>query len=136
MSYDLAVWEGQLPESHEAAAAVYQQLMERLEAGEADSAPTASIGAYVDTLLARWPDITANDGEQSPWADGPLINNAFGDAIYFSMVWSAADEASAFAAQVAESHGLVCYDPQIEALRPVAPQAQPGVRRSWFRRSR
>ena len=29
-----------------------------------------------------------------------------------------AEEASAFAADLAQQHGLVCYDPQMECLRP------------------
>lgn len=132
MSYDLAVWEGPPPESDEAAAAVYEQLMRRLEAGDTDGPPTTAIATYVDALLARWPDITSDGGDDSPWADGPLINNAFGNPIYFSMVWSAAEESSAFAAELAESHGLVCYDPQTEVLRPSSGRKQ-DTRRSWMR---
>src|SRR5690348_18458168 len=37
---------------------------------------------------------------------------------YFPMVYSQCDQASAWAAQVAQEHGLVCYDPQIGKLRP------------------
>lgn len=62
-----------------------------------------------------------------------LIGNAFGNAIYFAMVWSQAEEASEFAARLADQHALVCFDPQLETLRPLAPS---GTRRSWFRRSR
>lgn len=133
MSYDLAVWEGTRPESDEAAGLLYEQLMDRMEAGHADAEPSPRIRAYVDALLARWPDITEDAGEDSPWADGPLIANAFGDAIYFAIVWSRADEAGAFAAELAGRHGLVCYDPQSERLLP--PTADDRPRRSWFRRS-
>ena len=136
MSYDLAVWEGTRPESDAAASVVYQELADRLESGDTGQPVTEGIRAYVDALLKRWPDITTDAGEESPWADGPLIGNAFGDAIYFSMVWSAAEEASEFAAQLAERHGLVCYDPQIEALRPPVGGPQPDTRRGWFRRTR
>ena len=37
--------------------------------------------------------------------------------IYFPMGYRMADEASAYAAEVATSMGLVCYDPQEERLR-------------------
>lgn len=135
MTFDLAVWEGPRPETDEAAAIVYGQLMDRMEAGDLDAEPTPRIRAYVDALLTHWPDITEDAGADSPWADAPLIGNAFGDAIYFAMVWSRADEAAEYAARLADQHGLVCYDPQSEMLLPA--RGDPGQpRRSWFRRSR
>jgi hypothetical protein len=112
--------------------ATYQQLIERLESGDSAAPPSERIAAYVNALLDRWPDITDDQGEDSPWADGPMIGNAFGDAIYFSIVWSRADEASAFAAQLAEQHGLICYDPQSEALLPRSAESQRKKRRPWF----
>lgn len=117
MSFDLAVLEGPRPSSDEAAAIEFGLMMDRMETAAGAVEPTRRIRAYVDALLAHWPDITTDAGEDSPWADGPLIGNAFGDAIYFSMVWSQAEEASAFAARMANEHGLVCYDPQAERLR-------------------
>lgn len=91
--------------------------MNRLEAADAEP-PSDLISAFVASLLTRWPDITSPAGDGSPWADGPLINNASGACIYFAMVWSQGEEASAFAASVAAQHGLVCFDPQAEVLRP------------------
>jgi hypothetical protein len=133
MSYDLAVWVGTRPTSDDDAAEVYERLMDQMEAEAGDAAPpSAAIRAYVDGLLARWPDITEESGEGSPWADGPLIENAFGDAIFFSLVWSQAEEASDFAARLAAQHRLVCYDPQLEVLRPSPTDG--GSRRSFFRR--
>lgn len=70
MSYDLALWEGDRPGSDEAAAAVYKQLMDRMEFGDAAD-PSPAIRTYVEALLARWPDVTEDGGEDSPWADGP-----------------------------------------------------------------
>lgn len=142
MSFDLAVWEGDRPASDAAAAEIYEQLMDRLEAGD-QGPPTERIRAYVSALLDRWPDIDEDGGEDSPWADGPLIGNAFGSVIYFAMVWSRAEEASEYAARVAEQHGLVCFDPQSKCLRPasttpaapgpdVAPRGSRGGWRSWF----
>ena len=133
MSYDLAVWVGARPQSDSDASAVYERLMDRMEAGDAEAEPSPAIRAYVAALLERWPDITEDAGEDSPWADGPLIGNAFEEAIYFSMVWSRADEASDFASRVAAEHGLVCYDPQSERLRPSETPTKP--RRSWLRRT-
>ena len=120
MSYDLAVWEGPMPTSDEAALAEFERLMDWMEGldlfAESD-APTPAIRSYVESLLARWPDLGDDDeDEESPWADAPLINNARGPVFYFSMVWSKAEEASAFAAATATAQGLVCFDPQSGTL--------------------
>ncbi|MFD7941584.1 hypothetical protein [Streptomyces sp. NPDC059744] len=56
--------------------------------------------------------------ETSPWAAGPLISEACGPLIYFAMRWSIAEQASAYAAAIAGSMGLVCFDPQQNRLRP------------------
>ena len=117
MSYDLAVWEGERPGSDDEAAETFAELMDALEAGDVEP-PSERIVAYVDALLERWPDLTLDGGEDSPWATGPLLSEASGSTIYFPMSWSRAAEASAFAARVAAEHGLVCYDPQTESLRP------------------
>ena len=47
-------------------------------------------------------DRLRDGGEDSPWADGPLVGNASGSFIYFAMVWSRAEDASTYAARVAE----------------------------------
>jgi hypothetical protein len=114
MSFDLAVWEGDRPSDDKAAAAEYGRLMDQLEADELGE-PTPRIRAYVEALLARWPDI--DEADDSPWATSPLMEEASGPLVYFPMVFSRADEAAAFAASVAREHGLVCFDPQSESLR-------------------
>ena len=133
MSYDLVIWEGTPPESDADASLVYARLTERMESIEPQEQASQAIRAYVEVLLHRWPDITTDAGENSPWADGPLIANAFGDAMHLSLVWSRAEEASAYASQLAAEQGLVCYDPQAEAMR--TPSISPKSRRSWFRRT-
>jgi len=120
MSYDLAVWEGERPESAEAAEGVFMAFADLyLEAEEPVSEPpTPAIRRYVEALLERWPDIDGDDREESPWAVGPLMSDAIGPFFYFPMVFSMADEASEYAAQLAAQHGLVCFDPQLSRLRP------------------
>jgi len=54
--------------------------------------PTARIRRYVDDLVTRWPDITTEAGDDSPWADGPLVGNASGPTIYFAMITSSGPE--------------------------------------------
>lgn len=118
VSYDLAVWEGDRPADDKAAGTEYKRLYDRYIGSRQLQPPTPRIAAYVRALLDRYPDIETDAGEDSPWADGPLIRDASGPFIYFPMVYSQCDEASAWAAQLAQEHGLICYDPQVEKLRP------------------
>ena len=98
MSYDLAVWEGDAPSSDEEAARQYESLMDQMEAEELGD-PTPHIKAHVEAHLARWPDIDQDD--DSPWAGSPFMGEASGTLVYFPMVFSRAEEASAFAATLA-----------------------------------
>lgn len=120
MSIALAVWEGPLPASDEEAVRTFEELYERHVEGEDETPPTDRIAAYARALLDRYPDITDLDDDavdDSPWADGPLINNATGPFMYFAMVTNeAAEEAWPFAVTTARSLGLVCFDPQEGAL--------------------
>lgn len=117
MSYDLAVWEGARPEDDVAARTTLDDLYERYVYSGVKHAPTPKITKYVAALLDRWPDLSEDEDDTSPWSTGPLIGEARGPLIYFPMRYSMADEASAFAAQLATSMGLVCFDPQVDGLR-------------------
>jgi hypothetical protein len=71
---------------------------------------TDAIQAYVAELLGRWPDITEDGGEDSPWGDGPLIANACGPLLVFSLVSTSLDESIPYCAEVARRHRIVLYD--------------------------
>ena len=118
MSYDLAVWEGDRPATDDDALRTFEQLYDELMESDQPIPPTARIQRYVDDLVTRWPDITTEAGDDSPWADGPLIGNASGPMIYFAMVTSSGpevvDEVAHYPAAVG---GLVCFDPQTGTLR-------------------
>jgi hypothetical protein len=121
MSYDLAVWGGGRPADDKAATEFYlEHIVPQLEEYDPGQPvpPTPRIRAYVEALLARWPDIHVAGGDNSPWSAGPLIGEAVDWFVCFSMQWGREAEASAFAAETARQHGLVCYDPQTETLRP------------------
>lgn len=113
MSYDLAVWEGARPSSGAAAA----KLLDEMLTQNRRRPPVPAIRTYVEALLARYPDLDDDNEDECPWADAPLMGNAAGSVFYFAMVFSKAEEASAFAADLAKQHGLVCFDPQLGTLR-------------------
>ncbi|MBT2442544.1 hypothetical protein J7E93_21040 [Streptomyces sp. ISL-36] len=118
MSYDLAVWEGERPTDDKTAGQVFSDLYDRYIDSGTEEPPSERIAAYVAVLLERWCDLTEDDEDTTPWSTGPLINEASGPLIYFPMRFSMAEEASAYAAAVAESMGLVCFDVQQDRLRP------------------
>ncbi|MEN3615529.1 hypothetical protein AAH979_39295 [Plantactinospora sp. ZYX-F-223] len=119
MSYDLAVWEGERPADDAAAGEVYDKLYAAYAEGE-EQPPTPRIRAYVRALLERWIDMPDDEDDVSPWSAGPLMDEASGPFVYFTMRYSICEEVSAEAARMAAEHGLVCYDPQWERLRPTA----------------
>ncbi|WP_460492039.1 hypothetical protein [Dactylosporangium cerinum] len=134
VSYDLAVWEGDRPANDVVAAAEFKRLYDRYMGSAAPVEPTARIAAYVAALLARFPDIGTDAGEDSPWSTAPLMGEARGPLVYFPMVLGWADEVSAWAAQLAGVHGLNCYDPQLNQLRlPVDGVPEPVVDRRAVR---
>jgi hypothetical protein len=118
MSYDLAVWEGERPVDATTASQVFTDHYARFIGSGEQQPPTELIATYVSALLERWCDMTEDEDDTSPWSVGPLIGAARGPLIYFPMRYSMATEASAYAANLAASMGLVCFDPQLNQLRP------------------
>ena len=118
MSYDLAVWEGECPADDKAARRAFTDLYERYIDTDVEHPPAERIAAYVAALLERWCDLTEDEEDASPWSTGPLIGEARGPLVYFPMRWDMAEEASTYAAALADSMGLVCFDPQQNRLRP------------------
>ncbi|GAA3291088.1 hypothetical protein GCM10020218_063160 [Dactylosporangium vinaceum] len=122
MSYDLAVWEGDRPAGDAAAAAEFERLYHRYIEPDEVVPPTPAIAAFVQALLGRYPDRGTHGGGDSPWSAGPLLKDAAGPVIYFPIVWQRCEEVADQAAQLAEEHGLHCFDPQQNQLR-----TRPGV---------
>jgi len=108
MSFDLAVWEGARPADNVAAGRTYNEMFDRYDDEEEETPATERIAAYVEALMRRWPQ---NDA--GPWSVEPETSGPFA---YLCVVWSMADEVPAYAAKLAASMGLVCYDPQSEEL--------------------
>ncbi|MEV8547560.1 hypothetical protein [Streptomyces sp. NPDC051572] len=117
MSYDLAVWDGDRPLDNRRAGLAYDELYERyLESDDVVVPPAPRIVAYVGALLARYPDHHVD--RSVVWASPPVIEEASGPIVYLLMSYGKAEEVSEYAATLAREHGLVCFDPQGECLRP------------------
>ncbi|MFE1849357.1 hypothetical protein ACFYYI_16885 [Streptomyces sp. NPDC002387] len=116
MSYDLAVWDDDRPLDNHQAGLTYDELYERyLESDDVVVPPAQRIVAYVEALVARYPD---GVGRSVVWASPPVIGEASGPIVYLLMSYGKAEEVSEYAAALAREHGLVCFDPQGECLRP------------------
>jgi hypothetical protein len=112
----VVAWEGERPATQEAAIRIYDELMDRyfgvpdFEAPEPPQQPlTPAIASLLEALLARWPDITEPGGENSPWADGPILNNAVRPIVRFSIIASMLKEVVSEVVREASIHGLVCF---------------------------
>jgi hypothetical protein len=111
----LAVWEGDRPPSDLVAGRTFKELYSRfvwdgsLKDRGPSEPPTERIGAYVAALLERWPNPTEHEDDHPVWESG-LVGSGTGPLIYFDVRWNVAEEVTEFAAQVATSMGLVCFD--------------------------
>jgi hypothetical protein len=112
MSYDLAFWEGPRLRNDAEALEVFEELWDALEESEDDVPPTPSIQALVETLESRWP---GNDPD-APWATFPLAADAQGATLYVNLVFGRPDQDLEFMASAARRLGIVCFDPQLEAM--------------------
>jgi len=117
MPYWIAVWEGPQPENDQVAGEECLRLNQHWN-DHRDEPPSEAINAYVADLLAIWPDLGQDGGEDSPWSAAPLLGQAAGRYMFFPMIWSTCWFVSAVAARLAELRGLVCYDGQLPGLRP------------------
>jgi hypothetical protein len=130
MSFDLAVWDGAAPSTHQEAARVFEGLYREYLDTEHLTPPTKAITALLTDLLARWPDAHATGGEPSPWSWGPMTRNASGPILYFGVAESspALPDVRACVDRLADRHGLVCYDPQLERVTvPDGVEPAPGT---------
>ena len=94
----------------------YDELYERyVESDDVVVTPAPRIVAYVEALVARYPD-DVDSGVV--WASPPVVEEASGPIVYLLMSYGKAEEVSEYAAALARKHGLVCFDPQGECLRP------------------
>lgn len=115
MSYNLAIWDGPIPRSHESGRADYQRRVGAIEG--APVPPTPKIAALAAALTNRFPDLDSLDDDEidstdTPWATGPLLAEAKGGFLYLPMTTSGAEAHLQEVVEIVLEHGLVCFDPQ------------------------
>ncbi|MGB8861346.1 MAG: hypothetical protein WCC60_18965, partial [Ilumatobacteraceae bacterium] len=124
VSYGLAIWEGARPASEVEAFAEYERLVNLYHGdgdGSLDDEPTPAIRCFVDALLQKWPDLGSSDGDDSPWSDSPMIDNAQGPFLYLGISTARVCDAVPFVFELARSHGLVCFDPSSHTSTDATP---------------
>lgn len=118
LSWVLVAWDGPVPTSTDDAARIFEEPESSVSE---DDPPTDAIRGNIEELLARWPDITQDGGEDSPRADVPLIANAAGPLFIFSLGVSSLTESIPCCTEVARRRGIVLYDQeQDEVYAPAA----------------
>lgn len=103
MSYDLAIWQGDMLSNDREAARVHNRLYDEYLDGD-ELFPVGSVIAdFLASLTERWPD--RDTGDDTPWAATPLSRGASGPYVYIALAWSSADSTSAYVEQVANRLG-------------------------------
>jgi hypothetical protein len=83
------------PGSDDEAVATFDDLRKRF-LDPPPTPPSKKIAEYVNVLLARYPDLKSEDGDEDadhvPWGSGPLIRNASGPILFVDMKLNTAFE--------------------------------------------
>lgn len=79
--------------------------------------PAHAIVEFVHALEERYPD--AESTEETAWADGPMLNDANGGFIHFSVRWDYYKRVTPFVLSTAHRLRLDCFDPQSSRFYPV-----------------
>lgn len=108
MSFDLGVWCAESPITAEEATRKY--ISQRDGASEA-AQPCPEVTAFYEALTRHLPDLTADNYESSPWSTPLTVGDEF---VMMSVVFPRAGEVCRAVLDLAERHGLVCFDPQAE----------------------
>ncbi len=120
MGYRLVVWEGTRPHDDIAGGDEYEEVVGRYLATEPVE-PTPAIRRFVAELTEFWTDDPHDPRwADSPWKDWPLLEGASGPALGVHLIAQDGALRSCIVASIAEKHRLVCFDPQVDLLRPVS----------------
>lgn len=109
MSFDLGIWHSEVALSEEEAGDVYARLCDGTWAPDGEH---ESLHAFYAALCATYPEIDAlpdDEAAHSPWS---CEHSRSGMHVIVSISGSAPANVAEFVVALAETHGLVCYDPQ------------------------
>ncbi len=115
MSFDLGVWYSTAPLSADDAAERHAALCEA-EDLESLIEPHPSVRAFLDDLTSRYPsldDVSDDDLENCPWSCS--FDESAGHCL-LAMAFSRVDDVALVVMELAQKHGLVCYDPQSDTV--------------------
>jgi len=111
VSFDLAVWYQRREPSAKVARRKYNLLAWGVEALFTSSPRVVD---FYEDLLARFPALEDDPPHrQAVWAVSPKRSRR---ALILCIAWSRAEDVGYFVQSLAARHGLVCYDPQCEAV--------------------
>jgi len=121
MSYNVYLLVGQLPPNDGEVWEKIGQLQESYYGDEREMAP--ELVALHTTLTAKYPCLSSlslsgdHEGmENSPWADGPMLNNFKHEMGMLAMTFSQLDEVMPFVVSSANKHGVAVADQQLEMI--------------------
>ena len=106
MSFDLGFWWEGWPISSAKAARKYEAMVEGCT-GIAEE--HSALGMFYAELTSRFPDLTENNLETSPWA-APLYRTS--ECVIASISYPQKSETSEYLLGLAGRTGVTCYDPQ------------------------
>ncbi|MEU1472817.1 hypothetical protein ABZ434_31955 [Streptomyces sp. NPDC005761] len=110
------LWDGDRSLDNHRAGSTYEELYARfLESDDVVVPPAPRITAYVEAVIARYPD---DVHRSAVWASPPVNDEASGPIVYLLISFGEAEDVSEYAASPAREHGLICFDPQRECLWP------------------
>jgi hypothetical protein len=112
VSFDLAFWYSEGPVDGSSALETYRAILK-----EEPSAtnPSVAVSEFLADLVKVFPDLTEENADSSPWMSPLYFSDAF---VVASISWSRQQVMATALAALARKHGLVCYDPQAEAVIP------------------
>lgn len=116
MSYTFDITSEPVPDDESEA---WEALGELRDSEDFDEPGTHFLALY-EKLVAKYPCITTPEGENSPWSDGPLLNNFGQKHAILGISFSRVQDALPFIIQTANEMGFTVFDPQDEKIhRPI-----------------
>jgi hypothetical protein len=124
MSYSFDITAEPIPEDESKAWEEVEKLRAREDSLSRDrDSPGEQFLPLYQKLTARYPCIMTDEGEDSPWADGPLLRNFGKLHTILAISYSRVADALPVIIEIATEMGFTLFDPQDEKIyRPMKPK--------------